>query len=131
MKRLLREQRGFTLLEMALAVAILGAIGAAFLTAQATGTRATNTLDETVQAEALARSQLEDIKNTAYNTDVGCYAAEDCYFVTVVPPSDYSLAVSTEQIDFGASNALQKIAVTVNRTGSGKPVFSLATFKKK
>jgi len=127
--RWLRGQRGFTLLEVVLAMGILGIVGVAFMFTLNTGTRSADTLDEQTQAEALARSQLEEIKFTAYNTVEGCYPG--CYPLTVTPPSDYTLSVTTERLDASLDNALQKVKVAVNRTGSGKPILSLTTYKKK
>ena len=135
--RLLRGQRGFTLLEMMLAVTILGAVGGAFLTALANGSRANNILDETVQAEALARSRLEQIKSMPYYPDDSgdsCYDTNDCYPPAFTTTKDFTVTVSIsiEKLVTGTTtNALQRVKVSVNRTGSGKPIFSLTTFKVK
>ena len=90
--RWLRGQRGFTLLEVILAMGILGIVGVAFMSTLNTGTRTTGTLKEQTQAEVLARSQLEDIKNIAYETAPGCYTLGDpaypCYDETITTPSD-------------------------------------------
>ena len=133
--RWLRGQRGFTLLEVILAMGILGIVGVAFMSTLNTGTRTTGTLKEQTQAEVLARSQLEEIKNIPYETDSGCYTLGDpaypCYDKTITTPPDYTLSVTTEPLDFPGDNALQKITVGVSRTGSGKPILSLTTYKKK
>ena len=112
---------------MALAVAILGIVGVAFLSALVTGNLSIDTLDSLVQAEGLARSQLEDIKNTAFNTDVACHP--DCYSTTVTVPADFSVTVATEQLDFTGSNALQKVSVSVSRVGNSRPILILTTYK--
>ncbi len=127
-------QRGVTLLETLIALAILGMIGSAFMTALVTGTRSSRTLDEQVQAESLARSQLEDIKNTAYNSTPTCYP--DCYARTVTEPPQYTVTVTTAKVATpvadtlcdATDNCLQKITVTVSRVG--KPVLSLTAYKK-
>ena len=59
--RFLKEQKGFTLLEVLVAVGILGLIGVAFLTALNTNSRAARTLDEQVVATNLATVHLEVI----------------------------------------------------------------------
>jgi len=53
---LLRRQRGFTLIETIVAVAILAAIGVTFISAINTGYGSVRMLDEKTQAEALIRS---------------------------------------------------------------------------
>ena len=129
---LLRGQGGFTLLEVILAMGILGIVGVAFMSTLNAGTKSAGTVDEQTQAEALARSQLEDIKTATYNNDPGCYDHPDgCYPVTSVPPPDFSLAIITTPLDFPGDNALQKITALVSRIGSGKPILNLTTYVKK
>lgn len=60
-------QKGFTLMEVLIALFILGALGAALLTALQTNARATRTLDEKVQASNLAAAYLE--KSETYPCD--------------------------------------------------------------
>lgn len=116
----LREQQGISLLETLLVVGVLGFIAVAFLSALATGSRATGTLDEHVQAESLARSQLEQIKNALYDpvnptspTDPSNYLAVDN------TPANYSVSYAVTYPEYPSSNwqRLQKITVTVYHQG--------------
>ncbi len=84
--RFLKGQGGFSLIETLVAASILAAIGVVFMTAMYTGYRSVGIVDEKLQAETLARSQLEDIKNSTYQ-DSGIYP------VTVQCPSRYSIVI--------------------------------------
>ena len=138
--KLFREQRGFTLFEVLVAVGILGLIGVGLLNALDTNARATRTLDEQVTAVNLATAYLEAIKTMSYAVDYP--DAED--LITI--PSQYSV---DKDIDFSstsnttdnityiiwvdtptANETLQKITVTVSREGD-KPVLSMCAFKTK
>ena len=112
------DERGLTLLEMIIALGILGVIGTAFLVTLATGNRATGALDQQTQAEVLARSQLELI------ADVGpCSGA----YPTVTTPFQYTVNATSTYED-PPTNKLEKIAVSVSRVG--RPILSLTTMQK-
>lgn len=66
MHRALRNEKGFTLVEVIIGLAILGLIAIAILAGLAIGSRAIITADEKATAESLARSQMEYIKNQPY-----------------------------------------------------------------
>jgi len=66
LKALVRGQRGFTLVEVLVAVAILAVIGVAFLSALTTGYLALVLADEDTVAESLTRTEFETIKNSSY-----------------------------------------------------------------
>jgi prepilin-type N-terminal cleavage/methylation domain-containing protein len=66
LKALARGQRGFTLVEVLVAVAILAVIGVAFLSALSTGYIALVLADEDTVAESLTRTEFETIKNASY-----------------------------------------------------------------
>jgi type II secretory pathway pseudopilin PulG len=123
MKR--QEQSGIALLEMLMALGLLGIIGAGFMSAVSTASLSTKRLDDHVQAMALARSQLEEIKSISYASS---------YSVTVSPPSPYSVAIQVMAIDDsncvseGNCNTLQKITVQVSHPG--ETILSLITYKK-
>lgn len=122
----LQEQSGIALLEMVMAMGLLGIIGAGFMSAVSTASLSTSRLDDHVQGMALARSQLEEIKSLPY---AGSYS------VTVSPPSPYSVDIQVVAIDDsncvseGNCDTLQKITVQVS--DSGKAILSLITYKKK
>ena len=60
--RLSREQAGISFIETLVGLSILATIGVIFMTSLGTAYRSAGILDEKLQAEALARSQLEKIK---------------------------------------------------------------------
>jgi len=119
-------------LEILIAVGILSVIGVVFIGSLNTAYRSVGVVDEKTQAEALARSQMEDIKDSTYQ-DSGNYT------VTVDLPTQYSLSINAEVIDTptcetdGNCNTLQEITVSVSRpTGDGdRPIFSVSTYKAK
>lgn len=84
--RLSRKQAGLSLIENLVAASILAAIGVVFMSALITGYRSVGILDEHQQAELLARSQLEDIKN-------GDFLPSGVYPVTVELPPNYSISI--------------------------------------
>ncbi|MBI2172200.1 MAG: type II secretion system protein [Chloroflexi bacterium] len=125
----LERQQGFSLVETLIALGILGMIGIAFLHALGAGTLATGILDEQVQAAALARSQLEEIKSTPYNA---LCDPLNCYLVTVTVPAPYSISIRAEPVNIalceGISNCVQRVTVSISRPG--KPVLNLTTYRK-
>lgn len=124
--RFFQGQRGLSLIEVLIAVAIFGAIGVVYAAALDTNSRATRTLDEQVVAVNLATSYLEAIKELPY---------ADNYTTSIPIPPQYSVAINIQYSDNGTAwvdtpngQHLEKITITVSREG-GKPVLSLATYK--
>lgn len=130
--KLFREQKGFTLLEVLIAVSILAVIGTGLLTALDTNSRATRTLDEQVVATNLAADYVEAIKGSPYAAtypDAG---------ENITIPFQYSVDIemecssdgSTFGVCTGSENeTLQKMTVLVSR--EGRPVFSICTYRCK
>jgi len=127
--KLFRGQTGFSLIEVTFAVGLLAIIGVVFIGSLNTAYRSVGVLDEKIQAEALARSQMEYIKDSPYN-DSGNYT------VTVDLPTQYSMSINVQDITPTPTlqeNTLQEIKVSVSRpTGEGdRPIFSVSTYKVK
>ena len=69
MPKMIKGERGFSLIEVLVALALLGIIAAGFLMAINTAAKAVFVADERTTAESLARSQLEYVKTQEYITD--------------------------------------------------------------
>lgn len=69
MLRAMRNEKGISLIEVIIALALLGIIGLAFLGALSTASRAVITTDERATAESLARTEMEYVKSQPYSTD--------------------------------------------------------------
>jgi Tfp pilus assembly protein PilV len=107
------SQEGVGLVEVLVAVAILGMTVVALLAALSTGSIGVATKDEQVTAANLARSQLEYTRSQPY---------ADLY-ETVTPPAGYAVSVQADSVPEATSvpgadpSTIQKITVTVTRNG--------------
>jgi prepilin-type N-terminal cleavage/methylation domain-containing protein len=123
LSRFNRGQKGQTLIEALIALAILGIVAIAFLTALTTSSVAMILADENTTAESLTRSELEDIKNSSYPI-IGYDVAQGNYEVQVrskfIDPDTHVEAV----VDTG----LQEITVTVYHEDPD-PVLVTVTYK--
>lgn len=110
----MRGEKGFSLLETILALALLGIISACFLGATATTSTARVTADEKASGKILAESLMEGIKKDSYAPS---------YNVTV--PADF--AGYTTNITVEENNNIQDITITIQRRN--REVFSLESYK--
>jgi prepilin-type N-terminal cleavage/methylation domain-containing protein len=62
----MEREKGFSLLEVMLAIALMGIVAVAFLGALGTGSKVIFIADERATAESLARTEMEYIKNCNY-----------------------------------------------------------------
>lgn len=121
-----RRERGATLIEALIALAILGVVAAAFLSGLTTTAKGTIIADEQATAESLARSQMEWAKseNVPY-----VYGATE-YSAASVPAgkdyADYSATIDAEALHT-PDNGIQKIAVTINH--GDKELLKLTGYK--
>ncbi len=65
---MIKNERGFSLIEVTIALGLLGIIAVAVLGGLATASTALVIADERATAESLARSQMEYVKNQSYIT---------------------------------------------------------------
>ena len=132
MVRLMKNEKGFSLIEVMIAIALLGIIGVAILGGLATASKAMFVADERATAESLARSQMEYVKNQSYSTinvdwdytvtDSGRSSSDaPDWWLDVSPGGNppllssdyagYSVETSTDEDD--DNPGLQKITITI------------------
>jgi prepilin-type N-terminal cleavage/methylation domain-containing protein len=125
----MKNQAGFSLIEILLAVALMGILGTAVPSALSGANRATITTNQNVTAESLARSQLDYIQNQPYDSE----NTTPVYAVIPNLPATYSIVTPMAQrldpFGDGTDNddGLQQITVSVERYDS--IVFTLVDFK--
>ncbi|MFC1929033.1 type II secretion system protein J [Chloroflexota bacterium] len=119
-------QKGFTLIETLVGVAIFAAIGVAVMSGLSTGYKSMGISQEGVYAEGLAKSQVEHIRGQDYISVVN-YPTEGPYEVIDIPAHlaavGYSVEINApETVDVAGVSGyeLQGITIKVNYRGATK-----------
>ncbi len=115
------NSKGFSLIEVIIALALMGIIGIAFAGGLFTTSKAIIIDDERATAESLARSQIEYVKSSNYSV-IGAYDKINID-PDEFPNYDIDLPLTVDQLE----NGLQKITVTV--THHDEPVITLEGYK--
>jgi prepilin-type N-terminal cleavage/methylation domain-containing protein len=120
------SQRGVSLIEVVIAIGLMGIIAVAFFRGLGGSSKALVTADERTTAESLARTQMEAIKRLTYSS--GNYTAAP------IPPGYTGYTVSDPIVPIAVTDnvtgyrlGLQKIAITVYH--QGEPVLTLEDYK--
>ncbi len=107
--RVLQDERGLSLVESLIAVAILGTTAVVFVVALSTGSIAVRENDQEVVAQSLARTQLEYTKGYPYDPIPASYP-------TVNATAGYAISVNVTATP-DTDTDIQKITVTISREG--------------
>jgi len=118
-KKFFRSERGITLVEAAVAVLLLGGGVLTMILAMSGGVLAVQENDGEVTAQALARSQMEYIKEYPYNPLAVTYPA-------IYAPDDYAIDVTVAAVP-GANANIQKVTAVITR--AGQTVFTIQDYK--
>ena len=124
------SSRGFSLIEVLIALALVGIIAIAFLSGLSTASMALIIADEHATAESLARSQVEFIKNQPYD-DIN---NPPQYTPLPEIPYGYDIVITAERLDpnydgIANDDGIQKITITVKRDDPVKEVITLEDYK--
>ena len=92
------NQKGLTLVEVLIALAIFGAIALSVFFALNVSHRTTHTVNRETTAESLSRSALEYIKNSPYD-ESGSPDYQDEVDANIIPPAGYVIDVTAVPID--------------------------------
>jgi len=146
-RRALRgRSRGFTLIEVLVALALFGIIAIVFAGGLGTASRAVFTADIRVTAESLARSQMEYVKSQPlYHAAPWCYIVDtkesvkcgdsnrpDWSHYKLEPEyAGYSARIEAEEVYVGEDD-IQQITVTVEHVSdTNRPVITLVGYNRK
>lgn len=126
--------KGFSLIEVIIAMALLGIIGIAILGGLATASRTIFIADEQATAESLARSQMEAIKKAAYDAinNPPNYSTSKISGI----PAGYDITITAQRLnpkgdDPNNDDGIQLITVRVYHDDPNKlnPVLKLEGYK--
>jgi type II secretory pathway pseudopilin PulG len=104
------DERGITLVESIVAIAILGGGVLTMVLTMSGGALAVRENDQQAIAQGLARTQLEYVKNCPYAPGASTYPA-------VSAPEGYSISVGVTAVPGAAGTDIQKITTSVTRGG--------------
>lgn len=105
-----RNEGGSTLVEALVAIAILGGGVLTMILSVSGGALAVQENDQEVTAQSLARTELEYVKNYAYNPGATTYP-------TISVPTGYGISVGVSAVPGGNTN-IQKVTANITRDGA-------------
>ena len=114
----MKNEKGFTLIEVLVALGLLGVFAAVFLTGIATSSKAILIADERTTAESLARSQMEYVKELDYVPEATTYGTDPDLIPAI--PSGFGVSTSAQPLN-SPDNGIQKITVEVYRQNGPTP----------
>ena len=140
---MMKSEKGFSLAEVMISIALLGIVSVAFLSAIGTASKAVLLADEQASAESLARSEMEYVKSQEYSVaspDPWSYELPAGTSPTGEFPSwwndypsalaegyeSYIVIVNAEPL-YDTDNGIQKITVVVER--EDKQVVTLESYR--
>ena len=124
----MKNEKGFTLIGVVIALAILGVIAVGFLSGLAGASRALFTADERTTANNLAESQMEDVKNQDYD-----YTNDPPQYTLLSDiPDGYDIEIAAERLnpegdEVDDDDGIQKITVAIDH--HGREVMILEDYK--
>jgi prepilin-type N-terminal cleavage/methylation domain-containing protein len=126
---LIKRERGFSFIEVVIALAVLGIIAVGFLSGLGTASKGLLIADERETANNLAEAQIENLKQQAYDS----INNPPQYSLMPGIPSNYSIDQPlASRLDpnldgFDNDDGIQKLTVTVRH--NGKEVLTLEDYK--
>lgn len=118
--KLIRSEKGLTLIELIIALGLLGVLVIAFLGAMAGASKAMFLADERTTAESIARAEMEYVKNLEYEHNSP--QSYEKINQSVAGFSDYTITTGITEL----SLQLQKVSITVLHNGN--PVYTSGNF---
>ena len=116
----IKGEKGFSLIETLVALALLGIIGVSFFNGLATTSTARATADERVSSKILAEILMESVKKQSYNLSANyTYAVPDEF-------AGYSAELTVENI---RNDYLQKLTFTIYQKDD--ETFTLESYKSR
>jgi prepilin-type N-terminal cleavage/methylation domain-containing protein len=126
MKKVVLHEGGLTLVEVLIALAILGVVGGIFASGLTMSSKLVITTQEMVAVDSLARDQMEDTKNQPYVEEATSYPSIS--IPTDLAGQGYSISVLAEPLNT-PDDGIQKITVTVTR--NGESLFTFVDYKRR
>jgi prepilin-type N-terminal cleavage/methylation domain-containing protein len=118
----MKSEKGFSLIEILIALAIIGIVAVGYLSALTTSTRTAIFTDQKDTARILAQSQMEHVKQMPWPTSI------PPTFTPAVIPADYpgyTATIDAENVNY--DSAIEKITVTIR--SNGKVITTLEDYK--
>lgn len=145
--RAIKDEKGFNLMEVALAMVLIGGLAVLYLGYLATGSRAIFIADERATAESLARTQMEYVRQQEY---IDYSQDPHDVYDTISAPDDYpdisyTVGFSAAPFDtatglpydqsggvYDQDDGIQRLTVTINHTVEGEApevIFTLEGYR--